>query len=42
MKPKRKNRNRHLQLEEKLMSNELLLYEKALKLDEKRKVTYIQ
>lgn len=43
MKPNRKIKRQHLnELEKKLMTNELNLYEAALELDRKRKTTYIQ
>lgn len=43
MKPKRKKERQHLDdLEKKLMTKELCLYEEALQLDRKRKTTYIR
>lgn len=43
MKPKRKKEKQHLdELERKIMTNELCLYEEALQLDRKRKATYIR
>ena len=43
MEPKHKKERQHLDdLEKKLMTKELSLYEEALKLDRKRKTTYIR